>query len=83
MVHKIINSKYWVFIETFVLALIILLLGFFLGFFIESYRTGKVIDSYKDFEITSFDLKLQNYYYQIMSTASCDNAIELEFYFCR
>ncbi|MBT7238137.1 hypothetical protein HN865_04775 [Candidatus Woesearchaeota archaeon] len=81
MVHKIIGSKHSVFFETLVLTLLILLIGFFFGMYAESFRTGKIIDSYKEFEVDALDLKLQNYYYQIMGQASCDVAIEQNFIF--
>jgi hypothetical protein len=81
MVYQIMNSKYRVFLETLILTLLILFLGFLLGIYIESSRTGKIIADYKNFEITALDLKLQNYYYQIMNKASCDIAIEQNFIF--
>ncbi len=81
MVHKITTSKYKPFIETLVITILILCIGFFLGFFVESYRTGKIVESYKNFEVGALDLKLQNYYYQIMDSASCEKAIEQNFVF--
>ncbi|MCX6749365.1 MAG: hypothetical protein NTW17_01300 [Candidatus Pacearchaeota archaeon] len=81
MVYQIMNSKYRVFLETLILTLLILFLGFLLGMYIESSRTGKIIADYKNFEIGVLDLKLQNYYYQIMNKASCDVAIEQNFIF--
>ncbi len=81
MVYKIMNSKYSVFIEVFILAFVILLIGFFLGFYIESVRVNKVIDDARTFEIDALDLKLQDYYYQIMDRASCTEAINQNFIF--
>lgn len=81
MVYKVIGSKHGVFFETLVLTLLILLIGFFVGIYAESFRTNKIIDSYKEFEVDALDLKLQNYYYQIMDKASCDVAIEQNFIF--
>lgn len=81
MVHKIINNRFRVFVESFLVAGIIFLLGFSVGFFVENYRTASVIEDYKSNEIEALDLKLQNYYYQIMNDASCDVAIEQNFIF--
>ncbi|MFA5020038.1 MAG: hypothetical protein WC533_02980 [Candidatus Pacearchaeota archaeon] len=77
MVHQIIlTSKYRVFLESLILSLLILIIGISIGFYIENYRTDKVVNDYKVFEINALDLKLQNYYYQIMNTASCNFTIE-------
>lgn len=76
MVYQIIKSRYGIFIESLIWTLLILLIGFFIGFYLESYRLNKIIDNYKDFEVGALDLKLQNYYYQIMDQSSCDIAIE-------
>lgn len=81
MVYKIIKGEHGVFFETLLITLVILLIGFFVGFFVEEYRTGKIADSYNQFDINSTDLRLQNYYYQIMSEASCDKAIKQNFIF--
>ncbi|MBS3094597.1 hypothetical protein J4474_02940 [Candidatus Pacearchaeota archaeon] len=81
MVHKIVYNRFRVFVESFLLACVILLVGFSLGFFVENYRTSKVIADYRANEIESLDLKLQNYYYQIMDQSSCDSAIEQNFVF--
>ena len=81
MVYQIIKSKHRVFIDALFLTLLILFLGFLLGVYVESYRTGKIIENYKNFEIEALDLKLQNYYYQIMDKASCEEAIEQNFIF--
>jgi hypothetical protein len=75
MVYKIVKGKIGLFIEALVITMLILVVGFFLGFFLENYRLNKVIDSYKNFEVDALDLKLQNYYYQIMDSASCEEAI--------
>jgi hypothetical protein len=81
MVYKIINSKYRVFFDTFFLTLLIMVIGFSLGFYAEYYRTNAVIEKYKAYESKSLDLKLQNYYYQIMDRASCQEAIKQNFIF--
>jgi len=70
------TSKYKVFFESLVLSLLILMIGISLGFLIESNRLSKVTEEYKLFEISALDLRLQNYYYQIMDSASCDLAIK-------
>ncbi|MEK6898239.1 MAG: hypothetical protein AABX28_02670 [Nanoarchaeota archaeon] len=66
--------KHFVFFEALILTVLILSIGIFAGFFIESWRTGKVVEDYKKFEIGSMDLKLQNYYFQIMDSANCEEA---------
>lgn len=76
MVHEIVKSKYRIFIETLIFTLLILLVGFLMGFLVEYGRNAAVIRDYNNFEIDALDLRLQNYYYQIMDQASCDNAIE-------
>jgi len=81
MVHKIIKHRYGVFVESFIIAIVIFLVGFSLGFLLENYRLNKVIDNYRANEIEALDLKLQNYYYQIMDSSSCDSAIEQNFIF--
>ena len=81
MVHKIIGTKFGVFFESLILTILILIIGFSLGLAIESYRTNKIVNSYKDYEIEALDLKLQNYYYQIMDESSCDEAIKQNFDF--
>lgn len=81
MVYQIVHSKHRAFFETLILTLLILLIGFFFGIYAESFRTGKIIDSYRGFEVDALDLKLQNYYYQIMDKASCDVAVEQNFIF--
>jgi hypothetical protein len=81
MVHKIIDSKYRVFIDSALITILILIIGFSMGIFVESYRTDKIADFYKDYEIEALDLKLQNYYYQIMDQSTCEEAIEQNFIF--
>lgn len=81
MVHEIIKSKYRVFLDATLLTLLILIIGFSFGIFVESYRTNKIANHYKDYEIEALDLKLQNYYYQIMDQSSCERAIEQNFIF--
>lgn len=81
MVYKIIKTRYGIFLESLVLTVLILGSGFALGFFVEFSRTNKIMDNYKNYEIEALDLKLQNYYYQIMNRESCDAAIQQNFKF--
>jgi hypothetical protein len=81
MVHQIIKSRFRIFIETAILTLLILLLGFSIGFFVETYRADILLEDYKGFEVEALDLKLQNYYYQVMDQASCEIAIQENFKF--
>ena len=81
MVYQIINNRYRVLIESFILAVIIFLIGFSIGFYIENSRASKITGQYIANEVESLDLKLQNYYYQIMSSSSCESAIEQNFFF--
>lgn len=80
MVHKM-KRRYGIFGESLVLTILILLLGFFLGMFFEVYRTQGVVDDYRSYELEALDLKLQNYYYQIMDRSACDAAVEQNFVF--
>ena len=75
------NSKFRVFLESVIISLLILIIGFSIGIYVESKRTEKVVENYKNYEIEALDLKLQNYYYQIMDRSSCDEAIEQNFKF--
>jgi hypothetical protein len=81
MVHEVMGGRRRIFLESLVLTLFILVLGFSLGFFVESYRTGKIVDSYGEYEVEALDLKLQNYYYQIMQRSSCEESIKQNFAF--
>jgi len=81
MVYKIVKSVHRDFIETLFLTLLILLIGFLIGFYVESYRTNQISKSYKEFEVGALDLRLQNYYFQIMKESSCEKAIEQNFVF--
>jgi hypothetical protein len=81
MVYKIINNRYRPIIESFILAVVIFLIGFSIGFYIENSRLTQVTDQYNANEIQALDLKLQDYYYQIMSSSSCQTAIEQNFIF--
>ncbi len=81
MVHKIINNRFRIFIESFLLALVIFLIGFSIGFYTEAFRLSNIIQDYKENEIVSLDLRLQNYYYQILEEENCDFAIEQNFIF--
>lgn len=83
MVHQIVKleSKYRIFIETLVLTLLILIIGFSIGFYVESYRANSLIENYKNLEVEALDLKLQSYYFQIMDVESCEVAINGNFEF--
>lgn len=81
MVYKIIRHKYGVLVESFVIALVILVIGFSLGFYVESFRTKSLESDYKAYEVESLDLKLQNYYLQVMDSSACKSAIEQHFVF--
>jgi hypothetical protein len=81
MVHKIINNRFRIFIESLILTILILLIGFSIGFYVEFSRTNSVINDYKDFEIEALDLKLQNYYYQTIDRGACEAALEQNFIF--
>lgn len=81
MVYKIINSKYRVFIETLILTTMILAIGFLLGFYFEFSRVNGAINEAKNFEIEALDLKLQDYYYQVMDETSCEASIFQNFIF--
>jgi hypothetical protein len=80
MVYKM-TEKPKVFMESLIITLLILMIGFSWGFYFENFRTSKVAESYKNYEIEALDLKLQNYYYQIMDRSSCEEAIEQNFIF--
>ncbi len=80
MVYEV-NSKKKVFLDSLVLTLLVLIIGFSIGFYFEYFRTNKIIDNYRNNEIEALDLKLQNYYYQIMDRSSCDSAIAQNFVF--
>jgi hypothetical protein len=75
MVHEIVKSKYRIFIETLFFTLLILLIGFLMGVLVEYSRTNRIISDYKNFEVGALDLRLQNYYYQIMDESLCKEAI--------
>ena len=64
----------FIFFEALVITLILLLVGFSIGLYFESFRTNKIVQGYKNFEIEALDLKLQNYYYQILQEEDCDIA---------
>ena len=75
------QSKFRIFFESLLVTVVIFVIAFLLGIFVESLRTNKIIESYKDYEIEALDLKLQNYYYQIMDSQSCSQAIKQNFIF--
>lgn len=72
-------GKWKVLFETLIITLLVFIIGFSIGFYIESYRVDSIEQQYQSFEIGALDLKLQNYYYQIMDSASCSQAIEQNF----
>jgi hypothetical protein len=80
MVYKM-NSRKKIFLDSLVFTLLVLIIGFSLGFYVEYYRVNGIIEDYSNYEIEALDLKLQNYYYQIMDRSSCDAAIEQNFIF--
>ncbi len=75
------KTKSRIFLESLVITILILIIGFYIGMSIETYRTNKIVTYYKDYEIQALDLKLQNYYFQIMDESSCKQAIEQNFIF--
>lgn len=79
MVHEVIGNGKGIFVETLIIAIAILLIGFSLGFYFEYLRVNTALEESKNFEIDALDLKLQNYYYQIMNKASCDEALNQNF----
>jgi len=81
MVYEIMKTKSRIFLESLVITILILIIGFYIGMSIETYRTNKIVTYYKDYEIQALDLKLQNYYFQIMDESSCKQAIEQNFIF--
>ncbi|MBS3075393.1 hypothetical protein J4429_02945 [Candidatus Pacearchaeota archaeon] len=83
MVYQIIKNypRFRVFLDSLIITILILIIGFFIGYYIEYLRTNSIVENYKNFEISALDLKLQNYYYQIMDDASCKQAIEQNFIF--
>lgn len=76
MVHKIMKKNSFIFFEALVITLMLLIAGFYIGHYLEASRTNKIIQGYKDFEVKALDLKLQNYFYQILEKKSCKDAIE-------
>lgn len=76
MVYKIIQNRSIIFLEAFVISLAFLIIGFEIGLYVEYSRTNDIVNQYKNFEINALDLKLQDYYYQIMDSASCNQAIK-------
>ncbi len=81
MVYEIIKSRNKIFLDTLIVTLAILIIGFSIGYFVESFRVQQITDYYQNFEIEALDLKLQNYYYQIMDEASCTEAVNQNFIF--
>lgn len=81
MVYEIMKSSNKVFLETLVITLAILIIGFSIGYYVENSRTQRIQANYQEYEVQALDLKLQNYYYQIMDKASCEEAINQNFIF--
>jgi hypothetical protein len=82
MVYEIIRSrKLRIFLEVLFLTWLMVGGGLLLGVYLESNRADQVISQYKQLEIGALDLKLQNYYYQIMDKSSCTEAINQNFIF--
>ena len=70
------QSRFKIFLESLIATFLILLIGFSMGFYVESYRSDQIVKGYKNHEVETFDLRLQNYFYQIMNQSSCDAAIK-------
>jgi len=81
VVHKIINNRFRIFVESLLVTSVIFIVGFSMGFYVESYRLSKVLENYRENEINSLDLRLQNYYFQIIEKSDCDLATEQNFIF--
>ncbi len=76
MVYQIIRTKWSIFLEAFVMTMIIFTAGLLVGYLVESSRNSSIEDSFKQYEVESIDLWLQNYYYQTLDKASCNIALE-------
>jgi len=59
----------------------IVIIGFSIGMYFEYNRSNSIIEQYKNYEVQSLDLTLQNYYYQTMDETSCQAAIKQNFIF--
>lgn len=81
MVHKIMQSRFKVFLESFIAAAAIFILAFMIGLYVESGRIAEIEKGYKNYEIETLDLKLQNYYFQTLAESSCNLAIKNNFDF--
>ncbi len=81
MVYQIVQTKAKVIVEALAVTFVIFLVGIAVGLYAENSRTDKIIDVYEKNEVEALDLKLQNYYFQIMDAAACDEAIEENFIF--
>src|SRR3989344_5619085 len=79
MVYKIISGKYGVFVEALILTILIFLFGFSIGYFIEYGRLNNIVDDFKQQEVQSFDIRLQNDYLSSADNISCDFATEQNF----
>ena len=75
MVYKI-KSKYKIFIDTLILTILILVIGFAIGFLVESQRINNLSNTYKNFEIKQLDLQLQSYYFESLDKSHCNQAIK-------
>ncbi len=76
MVHKIINNRFRVFVESFLIASIIFIAGFSIGYYVEIARHSEIIDNYENDTINSLDINLQNYYFEIMNESYCEESIK-------
>lgn len=81
MVHQIINNRYRVFVESFLVACVIFIIGFSLGYFTESLRTERIVKQYSSDVIEGLDLKIQESAYRILNTEQCEAAIKQHFLF--
>ena len=68
--------KYKVFIESFLIAMILFLAGFSIGYYLEMSRNTKIMESYENEIVYSLDLELQNYYFTLMNETNCEEAIK-------
>lgn len=69
------KSRWRVFLESLILTLLILIIGFSIGFYIENARMNILVQDYKNFEVSALDLKLQESYYTTMDNSSCNIAL--------
>ena len=69
------------FLDALAITIIIFFIGLSTGFLIEHFRTNSLIQNYNVYETDSLDIRLQNYYYQVMDKNSCNETIKQNFIF--